>query len=69
MEPALSFLALALLVGGLVGQGFEMKRIRASIRVDEQLSSKNVFADRRNIKWYVVIAAGFVLWYAANMKF
>lgn len=68
MEPALSFLALALLVGGLVGQGFEMKRIRASIRVDEQLSSKNVFADRRNIKWYAIIAAGFVLWYAANMK-
>jgi hypothetical protein len=52
-----------------VGQGFEMKRIRASIRVDEQLSSKNVFADKRNVKWYVIIAAGFVLWYAANMKF
>lgn len=68
MEPALSFLALALLVGGLVGQGFEMRRIRASIRVDEQLSSKNVFADRRNIKWYAIIAAGFVLWYAANTK-
>ncbi|MFN3654128.1 MAG: hypothetical protein ACK4TO_02235 [Candidatus Nitrosotenuis sp.] len=68
MEPALSFLALALLVGGLVGQGFEMRKIRASIRVDEQLSSKNVFADRRNIKWYAIIAAGFVLWYAANMK-
>lgn len=68
MEPVFSFLALALLVGGLIGQGFEMKRIRASIRVDESLSSKNVFADRRNIKWYAIIAAGFVLWYAANMK-
>ncbi|HXG74215.1 MAG TPA: hypothetical protein VNK44_05320 [Candidatus Nitrosotenuis sp.] len=67
MEPTLSFLALALLVGGLVGQGFEMRRIRASIRVDEQLSSKNVFADRRNIKWYAIIAAGIVLWYAANI--
>ncbi|MEM3170583.1 MAG: hypothetical protein QW838_07410, partial [Candidatus Nitrosotenuis sp.] len=65
MEPTLSFLALALLVGGLVGQGFEMKRIRASIRVDEQLSSKNVFANKRNIKWYAIIAAGLVLWYAA----
>lgn len=68
MEPVLSFLALALLVCGLIGQGFEMKKIRASIKVDEQLSSKNVFADKRNIKWYVLIAAGLVLWYAANMK-
>lgn len=68
MESALSFIALALLVGGLVGQGFEMRRIRASIRVDEQLSSKNVFADKRNIKWYAIIATGFALWYATNMK-
>ncbi len=67
MESILSFVALALLVGGLIGQGFEMKRIRASIRVDEQLSSQKIFADKRNFKWYAIIAAGFVLWYVANM--
>jgi hypothetical protein len=63
MEPVISFVAIALVVGGLIGQGFEMRRIRASIRVDEQLSSKNVFADKRNFKWYAIIAVGFVLWY------
>jgi hypothetical protein len=67
MEPALSFAAVALVVIGLVGQGFEMKKIRASAKTDEQLSSPNVFTDKRNFKWYAVIAAGLVLGYATNM--
>ena len=66
MEPITSFVAMALVVVGLIGQGFEMKKIRASIVTDEQLNPKNVFTDRRNFKWYAIIGAGFVLWYAAN---
>jgi hypothetical protein len=66
MEPAVSFVAAALVIIGLIGQGFEMKKIRASIRTDEQLSSPNIFADKRNFKWYAIIAAGFVLWYATK---
>ena len=69
MEPVTPFIAMALVVLGLIGQGFEMKRIRASIRTDEQLSSKTVFMDKRNFKWYAIIVAGFALWYAANAKF
>jgi hypothetical protein len=61
MELALSIAAMALVAAGLIGQGFEMSRIRKSIRADEQLSSKNIFADRRNFKWYALIAAGLVL--------
>ena len=68
MEPVVSFVAMALVVGGLIGQGFEMRKIRTSIRTDEQLSSKNVFTDKRNFKWYGIIAAGFVLMYATNVK-
>ncbi len=64
MESAIAFVGAALVIGGLIGQGFEMRKIRASVRADEQLSSKNIFADRRNFKWYGMIAAGFVLWYA-----
>ena len=67
MEPVISFVAMALVVGGLIGQGFEMRRIRASVRTDEQLSSKNVFTDKRNFKWYAIIVAGFALWYSANL--
>lgn len=66
MEPILSFVAIALLVGGLVGHGFELRKIRSSIRTDEALSSQKIFSDRRNFKWYGIIAAGFILWYAAN---
>ncbi len=53
--------AIVLLVIGLVGQGFEMRRIRL-----EGEASAGVFADRRNFKWYAVIAAGVVLWYIAE---
>jgi hypothetical protein len=64
MEAASSILAMALVIAGLVGQGFEMKKIRSSIRTDEQLSPKNVFLDRRNFKWYVLIGAGLILSFA-----
>ncbi|HSA98512.1 MAG TPA: hypothetical protein VLF17_05490 [Candidatus Nitrosotenuis sp.] len=69
MEPIIPFVAVALLVGGLIGQGFEMRKIRQSIKPDEELDSKNVFIDKRNIKWYVMIGAGLVLWYVAGGKF
>ncbi len=65
MEPA-AFIGAAMVIGGLIGQGFEMKKIRESARTDEQLSSQNIFADKRNFKWYAIIAAGFVLWYALS---
>jgi hypothetical protein len=65
MEP-IAFVGAAMVIAGLIGQGFEMKKIRESIRTDEQMSSQNIFADKRNFKWYAIIAAGFVLWYALS---
>lgn len=62
MEWALGGIAAALVVIGLVGQGFEMKRINSA---DEQ-SPANIFADRRNFKWYATIGAGMLLWLAAE---
>ncbi len=66
MEPILSFTAVALLVIGLIGQGFELRKIKASITRDEDLTSKNMFTNKRNFKWYVIIGAGLVLWYAGS---
>ena len=66
MEPILSFTAVALLVIGLIGQGFELRKIKASITRDEDLTSKNMFTNKRNFKWYVIIGTGLVLWYAGS---
>ena len=66
MEPILSFLAVALLVVGLIGQGFELRKIRTSVTRDEDLSSKNMFTNKRNLKWYAIIGAGLLLWYAGK---
>ncbi len=62
MEQALPFIAVALLVLGLIGQGFEMRKIRFSVTKDEDLASKNIFLHKRNLKWYLLIAAGLVIW-------
>jgi len=61
-QSILSFVAVALLVVGLVGNGFEMRRIRLSTIRDEELTSKNVFLNRRNLKWYILIAIAIMLW-------
>ena len=68
MEPILSFIAVALLVIGLVGQGFELRKIKASITKDEDLSSKNMFTNKRNLKWYVMIGAGLVFGYLGQFS-
>lgn len=62
MEQILSFVAVAILVLGLIGQGFEMRRIKLSVMKDENLSSKNIFLHKRNWKWYVLIVAGLIIW-------
>ncbi len=62
LQPILSFVAVALLVIGLVGNGFEMRKIRLSTTRDEELTSKNIFLNKRNMKWYVLIGIAIVLW-------
>jgi glucose uptake protein GlcU len=65
MEWVLGFIAIALLIVGLVGQAFEMKKIRLSSK-DEELASANIFLHKKNFKWYAIIGAGMILWYAAE---
>lgn len=66
MEWYLGTTAIALLIVGLVGQAFEMRKIRKSIYRDEELASANIFMDKRNFKWYAIIGVGIVLWYLAE---
>ena len=66
MNPILSFVAVVLLVIGLVGNGFEMRKIRLSVVKDEGPSSKNIFLNKNNWKWYALIIAALILWIIAN---
>jgi hypothetical protein len=62
-ELLIPIVAIGLLIGGLIGQGFEMRNIRKSITRDEDLGSLKIFTDKRNYKWYVMIGGGLFLWY------
>ena len=66
MEPFLGFAGIILLVIGLVGQAFEMRKIRLTASKDEDLGSVNIFMNKRNFKWYAVLGIGIVLWYVAE---
>jgi len=66
MEWILGFPAIVLLVIGLVGQAFEMKKINLSISKDGESGSANIFMNKKNFKWYVLLGIGIVLWYAAE---
>lgn len=61
MNPYFSYAAAALLVIGLAGNGFEMRRVRASTMRDEDMASKNMFANKRNFKWYACIGVAIAL--------
>ena len=66
MEWILGFPAIVLLVIGLVGQAFEMRKIRMTSLKDEELSSANIFMNKKNFKWYTILGIGIVLWYVAE---
>ena len=66
MQWFLGFVAIILLIVGLVGQAFEMRKIRFSTFKDEELASPNIFMNKKNFKWYGIIGIGIVLWYLAE---
>ena len=66
MEPFLGFAGIILLVIGLVGQAFEMRKIRLTTSKDGDLGSVNIFMNKRNYKWYALLGIGIVLWYVAE---
>jgi len=66
MEPFLGLAGIILLVIGLVGQAFEMRKIRLTTYKDENLGSANIFLNKKNYKWYALLGIGIVLWYVAE---
>ena len=66
MEWILGFTAIALLIAGLVGQAFEMRKIRLATYRNDELASANIFLNKKNFKWYAIIGAGMILWYLSE---
>ena len=66
MEWTLGFAGIILLVIGLVGQAFEMRKIRLTTYKDEDLGSANIFMNKRNYKWYALLGLGIIFWYVAE---
>ena len=66
MEWTLGFVGIACLVIGLVGQAFEMRKIRLTTYKDEDLGSVNIFMNKKNFKWYAFLGIGIIFWYAAE---
>ena len=61
MSYIISFVAAALLIIGLAGNGFEMRKARLGTMRDENMAPKNMFLDRKNFKWFACIGAALVL--------
>ena len=59
-QSVLSFVSVAIFVIGIVGNGFEMRKIRMA--TEGQPNPKKVFLDRRNLKWYALIGIALALW-------
>ncbi|MGI0047898.1 MAG: hypothetical protein ACREBB_12065 [Nitrosotalea sp.] len=66
MNYVISFVSVALLVIGMVGNGFEMRKARLSTTRDEDMVPKNMFLDKRNFKWFAFIGAALVLMAIGN---
>jgi len=69
MNWVLGSIAIALLIFGLVGQAFEMRKIRVLTYRDDELASSKIFMNKKNFKWYALIGAGIVIWYIAEANY
>ena len=65
MDWTLGIAAIILLVVGLAGQGFELRRMRIE-QYDSSAGSPVLFTRRSNIKWYAILGTGIILWYLAE---
>lgn len=66
MNWYIGIIAIVMLVIGLVGQGFELRKIRVATLRDEDLASPKIFMNKRNLKWYIIIGVAIILWYIAE---
>jgi|TARA_B100001013_G_scaffold104393_1_gene59412 hypothetical protein len=65
-QPIMTIAALAVITIALIGQAREMRKIRMGTYGEDSIGHPNIFLDKRNFKWYALIAIGFGLAYTAQ---
>ena len=65
-QPIMTIAALAVITIALIGQAREMRKIRTGTYGEDSIGNPNIFLDKRNFKWYALIAIGFGLAYTAQ---
>ena len=65
-QPIMAITALAVITIALIGQAIEMRKIRTRTYGEDSIGSPNIFLNKRNFKWYALIAIGFGLAYTAQ---
>ena len=66
-QAILAVAGLIVITVALIGQGIEMRKIRIRTYGEGGVGHPNIFLDKKNVKWYILIAIGFILAYSAQL--
>ena len=66
VQSILAMAALAIITVALIGQAMEMRKIRIRTYGEGEVGHRNIFLDKKNVKWYILIAIGMGLAYTAQ---
>ena len=66
-QAILAIAGLIAITVALIGQGIEMRKIRIRTYGEGAVGHPNIFLDKKNVKWYILIAIGFILAYSAQL--
>ena len=67
VQSILAMAALAIITVALIGQAMEMRKIRIRTYGEDEVGHPNIFLDKKNVKWYILIAIGMGLAYTAQL--
>ena len=65
-QAVLAIAGLIAITVALIGQGIEMRKIRIRTYGEGEVGHPNIFLDKKNVKWYILIAIGLGLAYSAQ---
>ena len=65
-QAVLAIAGLIAITVALIGQGIEMRKIRIRTYGEGEVGHPSIFLDKKNVKWYILIAVGFGLAYSAQ---